>query len=290
MSSRRRQHLGFVQWLVVALLSLGLLHAGPAFAQGFCGDGMFDPNAGEECDDGNFDDCDGCSPTCDDESLLPDGDGDGFVDACDNCPEVWNTALDPNGRQKDIDKDGLGDICDDADILGSFVMGRFKATSQFKPGGDGLGRIVIRGFLDAHPPLDSFQESLEEGLDPNSNSGDEIVMLITIDDGVSFFHELAFTRKECKLIIAGPILRKVRCKVPDNSMRAVFRNVPFAPDVYKFAIRAKRQDNSPFTSDLISTVLKVGTIDRPDVIGELDPCVMRQGATKQLIKCAEPGS
>lgn len=41
----------------------------------------------------------GCSPT------DPDRDGDGFPDACDNCPDTKNNQL-------DSDKDGKGDVCD----------------------------------------------------------------------------------------------------------------------------------------------------------------------------------
>jgi hypothetical protein len=39
-------------------------------------------------------------------ALLPDGDGDGVSDACDNCP------LTPNASQLDTDGDGVGDACD----------------------------------------------------------------------------------------------------------------------------------------------------------------------------------
>ncbi len=41
----------------------------------------------------------------DDLSALPDGDGDGVVDVCDNCPNVANS------DQADADDDGVGDVC-----------------------------------------------------------------------------------------------------------------------------------------------------------------------------------
>jgi cysteine-rich repeat protein len=245
---------------------------------------VVDPNSSEECDDGGTENCDGCSAFCEDELLLPDFDGDGLIDNCDNCSEIWNPG------QEDFDEDGLGDVCDEADILGSFVMGVFKATSGFKPSGEGAGRITIRGFLDAHPPLDGFQASLEEGLDPNSDSPDEIMMLITIDDGADFSQVLAFTRSECRLKSKDPFLGKVTCKSADNKRKAVFRNVPFAPDVYKYAIRAKRLSILPFLRHRVSATLKVGTIDRPDVIGDIPdrPCEIKRGSTKERLKCLEP--
>jgi cysteine-rich repeat protein len=53
-----------------------------------CGNGVLDP--GEECDDGNVEAGDGCSPICQLEG--EDSDGDGVPDAEDACPD---SMLDP---------------------------------------------------------------------------------------------------------------------------------------------------------------------------------------------------
>ncbi|MBX3395325.1 MAG: thrombospondin type 3 repeat-containing protein [Phycisphaerae bacterium] len=67
----------------------------------------------DECDvstadpDGN----NAVSPDCDGNGVpdecQTDTDGDGIIDACDNCPEV------PNADQADADGDGIGDACDE---------------------------------------------------------------------------------------------------------------------------------------------------------------------------------
>ena len=66
-----------------------------------CGDGVAD--AGETCDDGNFDPGDGCEATCD---ASPDADDDGVPDVVDVCLDT------PDPAQLDTDGDGLGDACD----------------------------------------------------------------------------------------------------------------------------------------------------------------------------------
>lgn len=72
---------------------------GDSWKTGTCGNGVID--AGEDCDDENASDGDGCSAACE-----RDSDGDGAVDAVDNCP------LAPNSPQEDRDLDALGDLCD----------------------------------------------------------------------------------------------------------------------------------------------------------------------------------
>jgi cysteine-rich repeat protein len=67
---------------------------------GPCGDGLLDPNANEECDDGNQISCDGCSSLCQTETAFLCGDGE-FNPACD--PECDDGNL--------IDDDGCDSNC-----------------------------------------------------------------------------------------------------------------------------------------------------------------------------------
>ncbi len=78
------------------------------------------PNATEICN-GKDDDCNSLS----DDGFGPDSDGDGFADACDNCPndpendidgdsicgDIDNCPNTPNPLQEDFTNDGIGDAC-----------------------------------------------------------------------------------------------------------------------------------------------------------------------------------
>ncbi|MGB0589739.1 MAG: lamin tail domain-containing protein [Myxococcota bacterium] len=66
-----------------------------------CGDGAIQP--GEQCDDENGIEGDGCEPDC---TLSVDSDGDAVFDAVDNCPFLMNA------DQLDSDGDQIGDPCD----------------------------------------------------------------------------------------------------------------------------------------------------------------------------------
>jgi Thrombospondin type 3 repeat len=72
---------------------------------------------------------------------LPDGDGDGVVDAIDNCPDNWNPG------QSDANANNIGDMCEPGFAVTPFILQRvrLKAAGIFA---DGHARIVIRGTID----------------------------------------------------------------------------------------------------------------------------------------------
>ncbi len=72
---------------------------------------------------------------------LPDSDGDGASDGCDNCPAT------PNGAQLDADGDGVGDLCD-ADFPGIFLR-------VVRPGPQALppANLAIIHVTDATSPV-----------------------------------------------------------------------------------------------------------------------------------------
>jgi cysteine-rich repeat protein len=73
----------------------------------YCGNGEVDVPFGEECDDSNKENGDGCSSTCTVEMFDGvDTDGDGVIDSEDNCVTVANP------DQADADGDMIGDACD----------------------------------------------------------------------------------------------------------------------------------------------------------------------------------
>ena len=71
-----------------------------------CGDSYTDSDIGEQCDDGNMDDGDGCSASC--QAEKADADSDGVADVDDNCPSVSNS------DQLDTNSDGIGDLCEES--------------------------------------------------------------------------------------------------------------------------------------------------------------------------------
>ncbi len=213
-------------------------------------------------------------------TVEQDFDGDGIPDSADNCPTAFNPG------QDDLDGDGKGDVCDESDVAGSLVVGLFKAMSRFKASGEGAGKLTVRGFVNAHPPLDDLRASVEEGFDPDADGPDEIVLRISVEE---ISQVIEFTRSECELRIKEPFLTKLSCRNVERTARAVFKNLPFAVDLYKLTIHAKELEIQPFTIglDRATTTVTTGFIDRPDVIGELVPCEIITGASKEVLICRE---
>jgi hypothetical protein len=69
---------------------------------------------------------------------MPDGDGDGVGDPCDNCPTM------SNAMQTDTDGDGVGDLCDCAPTDAARYAGALDwndGTDNQCPGGPGAGTV-----------------------------------------------------------------------------------------------------------------------------------------------------
>jgi len=145
----------------------------------------------EECDDGNQNACDGCSPACHPEPIpceSGDWDFDGYFDSDDNCPYM------PNELQENNDADAAGDACDNDDdndtVLDSFdncplVSNRLQANFDL----DSLGDICDPdddndSLLDiVETNTNEYVNASDTGTDPFDSDSD--------DDGVSDGDEVA---------------------------------------------------------------------------------------------------
>ena len=96
LSCRTPQRASTLVCAAIVALVTSLATAAPALAA-TCGNGIV--TAGEECDDGNTVDGDGCSATCRRQEVctdLVDNDGDGLVDCDDpDCPDCRQIFKDP---------------------------------------------------------------------------------------------------------------------------------------------------------------------------------------------------
>jgi immune inhibitor InhA-like protein/thrombospondin type 3 repeat protein len=72
------------------------------------------------------------------DPTQPDRDGDGVVDAVDNCPDV------PNADQADADHDGVGDACDTFSPMGASFVGVVKMSFTVDSGNLNLFHVTVQ--------------------------------------------------------------------------------------------------------------------------------------------------
>src|SRR5262245_14021636 len=132
-----------VHGLALAAAIALLLTARQAGADGLCGNGVVDTDAGEECDT-QIPGSDCCLPTC---LLAPDTDGDGVCDAIDNCTTIANPT------QSNGDADALGDACDPCTNLVPTGQEKVKLTLARSQPPVGDDRVGFFGYITSVPTL-----------------------------------------------------------------------------------------------------------------------------------------
>lgn len=167
--------------LIGMLLPLSVFPYREASAE-ICGDGILD--MGEECDDGNNIEGDGCSSVCQGECLEgdlnadgqatildsvilrrrlaglldgfcgdgvvqpPDSDADGVADDVDNCPYVSNSGQEDEGGVRSEMPDGIGNACQCGDVDGDGIVTQ------------GDGELIQRCVVELPPCADGGPELL----------------------------------------------------------------------------------------------------------------------------------
>ncbi len=113
---------------------------------------MTQPGLGEECDDGNADNEDGCSNTCLEEGcgdgvlqvLLGEECDDGNLDAEDGCSDVCVEEYCGDG----IVQAGLGEICDDGNAIDDDGCPNSCVPASLSCTSGGVDLLINSGFED----------------------------------------------------------------------------------------------------------------------------------------------
>ena len=169
-----------------------------------------------------------------------DADGDRVCDDADNCPN------DPNPDQADLDGDGRGDVCDDADAVLHLNRVQLRADA---PGDGPGGRIGVRGTFTTAPPRDAFTAA--NGL------------AVHVTDGRGLDRRFAWPAAECQTSARG----RVRCRNADGTVKGAFLPVSRGSASYRVTFLARRLAlAAPFTAPATVTVTDQQVIDRAGTI------------------------
>jgi len=155
----------FFSVIALVVVGMGLFNPQNAYAVR-CGDGYADPDGGEECDDGNTVDGDGCSSICTIEPFC----GDGALDSGEECDD--GNTVDGDGCSYDCKIESFcgdniidpGEQCDDGNNSDGDGC---SANCTIEVGGEGCtpGYWKQRHHFDswvAHSPDDLFSDIFDD--------------------------------------------------------------------------------------------------------------------------------
>jgi hypothetical protein len=174
---------------------------------------------------------------------VGDTDGDGICDTDDNCPTM------ANATQRDLDGDGIGDLCDpdDAALVIRHALVKKSAGASGRNGG-----LVVRGTFMVPPP-DAFTTSAG--------------VTAHVQDPLGMDVTFAWNASECATSPRGKIVCR---RAGERASQAKFRPLGSTPHLYKFSLRmAHLAMPGPFASPLTLTLTDDAAIDR---VGAMATC------------------
>ncbi len=184
-------------------------------------------------------------------AIPVDSDGDGVVDAADNCPTVANS------DQSDVDLDGAGDACDISDSPTSLVVS--IARLHLAPPGVARGMLKVRAFVNDNDSGGDLESSaVAAGIS------------VRVQDSRSF--DATWSFPPCRRVGGAG---RIDCRSADRRRRASFQPSGQGPFLYR--VRLSATNLSPLDTGAdpltgpVTVTLSHGPIDRDDSIAACAP-------------------
>lgn len=195
----------------------------------------------------------GCGTGCTPATASTDADADTIADASDNCAGTWNPG------QSDIDGDGAGDGCDDADAVLTTADVVIRAAAAGAP----KGRVTLKGTFTTTAAGDVFDAA--NGI------------AVTVTPGSQAPVDASWSAAECR----APNARKVTCASPDRAATATVQLGKTGVWKYKITLSRRALASPPAAPVTVAIRHGLGPIDRVGALGACTPA-------SATVRCAMP--